>query len=216
MKTATVALRIATGRNSSALRRLTMVPAFLATTSPSVTTRTISSSAVSIGAIHPNPSKSNRVTTCAGQRYNGNGMPTAVRFFASDNTESKDSHSDFAPQKKKVVSDTDAALKLIDEHVKANAVMLYMKGTPSQPMCGFSARVVGVLTEQGVDYGSVNVLDYPAIREGIKQYSQWPTIPQLYVQGEFVGGCDIITEMHASGELKEVLKPVKTAQESEK
>ena len=139
-----------------------------------------------------------------------------MRFFASDSTESKDSHSDFAPQKKKVVPDTDAALKLIDDHVKANAVMLYMKGTPSQPMCGFSARVVGVLTEQGVDYGSVNVLDYPAIREGIKQYSQWPTVPQLYVQGEFVGGCDIVTEMHASGELKEMLKPVKTAQENEK
>lgn len=83
-------------------------------------------------------------------------------------------------------------------------------------MCGFSARVVGVLTEQGVDYGSVNVLDYPAIREGIKQYSQWPTVPQLYVQGEFVGGCDIVTEMHASGELKEMLKPIKSAQENEK
>ena len=143
----------------------------------------------------------------------------AVRFFASDinNTNnSDDSHSDFSPQKKKILSDTDAAVKLIDEHVKANPVMLYMKGTPSQPMCGFSARVVGVLAEHGIDYGSVNVLDYPAIREGIKQYSQWPTIPQLYVQGELVGGCDIVTEMHSSGELKELLNPIKTAQENEK
>lgn len=128
-----------------------------------------------------------------------------VRSFASES----DSHSDFAPQKKKVVEDSEAALKLIDEHVKANPVMLYMKGTPGQPMCGFSAKVVGVLAEQGVDYGSVNVLDYPSIREGVKQFSQWPTIPQLFVHGEFIGGCDIVSEMHSSGELEELLKPVK-------
>lgn len=107
------------------------------------------------------------------------------------------------------MEDSEAALKLIDEHVKANPVMLYMKGTPGQPMCGFSAKVVGVLAEQGVDYGSVNVLDYPSIREGVKQFSQWPTIPQLFVHGEFIGGCDIVSEMHSSGELEELLKPVK-------
>lgn len=83
--------------------------------------------------------------------------------------------------------------------------MLYMKGNPKMPMCGFSATVVKVLQDEGVDFSSVNVLDYPAIREGVKNYSQWPTIPQLYVDGEFIGGCDIITSMHESGELKEVV-----------
>jgi len=139
--------------------------------------------------------------------YNNINTTNARRSFSDD------SHSDFAPQKKAAApSDTDAALKLIDQHVKANPVMLYMKGTPSQPMCGFSAKVVGILAEQAVDYGSVNVLDYPTIREAIKQYSAWPTIPQLYVQGEFIGGCDIVTDMHASGELEQVLQPVKTKQ----
>ena len=104
------------------------------------------------------------------------------------------------------MDDEDEALKLIKQHVEANRVMLYMKGNPSQPMCGFSARVVQVLQAEGVDFSSVNVLDYPTIREGIKKFSDWPTIPQLYVDGEFVGGCDIVTSMHESGELTEVLK----------
>jgi len=95
---------------------------------------------------------------------------------------------------------------MIDSHVKANHVMLYMKGSPNQPQCGFSGTVVGILKNSGADFASVNVLDYPEVREGIKKYSQWPTIPQLYVGGEFVGGCDIIKDMHESGELKELLK----------
>jgi len=118
---------------------------------------------------------------------------------------SNDSHSDFAPQRK-TVSDDDEALKMIDDHVKNNRVMLYMKGNPSSPMCGFSATVVQVLQQQGVDFSSVNVLDYPMIREGVKKYSEWPTIPQLYVDGEFIGGCDIVTGMHENGELEELLK----------
>ncbi|KAL3910321.1 MAG: hypothetical protein SGILL_007737 [Bacillariaceae sp.] len=76
-------------------------------------------------------------------------------------------------------------------------------------MCGFSARVVQVLQNEGVDFSSVNVLDYPDIREGVKKFSEWPTIPQLYVKGEFIGGCDIITQMHEEGELKEVLAEAK-------
>lgn len=141
------------------------------------------------------------------------GKTTSTRSFASD----AGSHSDFAPQKKVAPpDDAAAALQLIEQHVKANPVMLYMKGTPSMPMCGFSAKVVTILAEQAVDYGSVNVLDYPTVREGVKQYSQWPTIPQLYVQGEFIGGCDILTDMHASGELEEVLKPVKEGQAEKK
>lgn len=83
--------------------------------------------------------------------------------------------------------------------------MLYMKGSPSAPQCGFSATVVSILKGSGVDFSSVNVLDYPEVREGVKRYAQWPTIPQLYVNGEFVGGCDIVRDMHESGELRGLL-----------
>ncbi|WP_417721253.1 Grx4 family monothiol glutaredoxin [Salipiger sp.] len=89
----------------------------------------------------------------------------------------------------------------IEETVKANPVVLYMKGTKAMPQCGFSSRVAGVLNYMGVDFLDVNVLADDGIRQGIKDYSDWPTIPQLYVKGEFVGGCDIITEMTLSGEL---------------
>jgi monothiol glutaredoxin len=79
--------------------------------------------------------------------------------------------------------------------------MLYMKGTPMFPQCGFSARVVQILNHLGVPFQTANVLEDPEMRDGIKQFSNWPTIPQLYVKGEFVGGCDIVTEMFQSGEL---------------
>ena len=92
----------------------------------------------------------------------------------------------------------------IDETVKGNDVVLYMKGTKEMPSCGFSSRVAGVLNYMGVDYADVNVLADDEIRSGIKDYSDWPTIPQLYVKGEFVGGCDIITGMTLSGELDEM------------
>ena len=93
----------------------------------------------------------------------------------------------------------------IDNAVKGNDVLLFMKGTPTFPQCGFSSVVVQVLDYLGVEYQAVNVLDNQDIREGIKTYSDWPTIPQLYVKGEFVGGCDIIKEMFEAGELKEYL-----------
>ena len=89
----------------------------------------------------------------------------------------------------------------IDETVKANDVVLYMKGTKEMPQCGFSSRVAGVLNYMGVNFADVNVLADEGLRQGIKDFSDWPTIPQLYVKGEFVGGCDIITEMTLSGEL---------------
>ena len=91
---------------------------------------------------------------------------------------------------------------LIDEQVKNNDVFLYMKGTPDFPMCGFSGRVVQILNYLGIDYNSANVLENQELREGIKAYTNWPTIPQLYVKGEFVGGADIITEMFQAGELQ--------------
>ena len=89
----------------------------------------------------------------------------------------------------------------IKETVTTNDVVLFMKGTKSMPQCGFSSRVAGVLNFMGVDFTDVNVLANDDIRQGIKDYSDWPTVPQLYVKGEFVGGCDIITEMMLSGEL---------------
>ncbi|MBU3030281.1 Grx4 family monothiol glutaredoxin [Paracoccus marinaquae] len=88
--------------------------------------------------------------------------------------------------------------------VDASDVVLFMKGTKEMPQCGFSSRVAGVLNYMGVDYRDVNVLADDAIRQGIKEFSDWPTIPQLYVKGEFVGGCDIITEMTLSGELDQL------------
>lgn len=92
----------------------------------------------------------------------------------------------------------------IKETVDGNDVVLFMKGTKSMPQCGFSSRVAGVLNFMGVEYADVNVLDDDGIRQGIKDFSDWPTIPQLYVKGEFVGGCDIVTEMTLSGELDQL------------
>jgi monothiol glutaredoxin len=97
---------------------------------------------------------------------------------------------------------TDATTARIETEITENPVMLYMKGNPKFPQCGFSARVVQILNHLGVNYGSANVLEDSALREGIKMFSNWPTVPQLYVKGEFVGGCDIITEMFQSGELE--------------
>ncbi|GMU73761.1 MAG: Grx4 family monothiol glutaredoxin [Burkholderiales bacterium] len=94
----------------------------------------------------------------------------------------------------------------IRDQVKGHHVVLYMKGTPQFPQCGFSATAAEILKRCGVDeYFSVNVLADADVREGIKQYANWPTIPQLYVDGEFVGGCDIMREMYANGELQELL-----------
>ncbi len=97
------------------------------------------------------------------------------------------------------------AKEQIKSQITNNDVMLYMKGTPTFPQCGFSATVVKILDYLGVDYGSANVLENEDIRQGIKDYADWPTIPQLYVKGEFVGGCDIIKEMFENGELKPLL-----------
>jgi len=95
--------------------------------------------------------------------------------------------------------------QFIDDEVRGNEVVLFMKGTPQFPMCGFSGQVVQILDKLGVAYKGLNVLEDEQLRQGIKTYSNWPTIPQLYVKGEFVGGCDIIREMFESGELQSLL-----------
>ncbi len=94
----------------------------------------------------------------------------------------------------------------IQNHIQGSDVFLFMKGTPLFPQCGFSARVVQILKHSGVPFASLNVLENAEIREGIKSFSNWPTIPQLYVKGEFIGGCDIVTEMYQTGELQALLE----------
>ncbi|MEO0913110.1 MAG: Grx4 family monothiol glutaredoxin [Pseudomonadota bacterium] len=100
---------------------------------------------------------------------------------------------------------TTDAHEAIKADISANDVVLYMKGTSQMPQCGFSSKVAGVLNYMGVAFKDVNVLADDGLREGIKSFSDWPTIPQLYVKGEFVGGCDIVVEMTLSGELDEML-----------
>ncbi|NVB38334.1 Grx4 family monothiol glutaredoxin [Pseudenhygromyxa sp. WMMC2535] len=95
---------------------------------------------------------------------------------------------------------------IIDDLIKRNRVMLFMKGNKVFPACGFSAQVVQILKHHGAEFETFNVLSDPAIRQGIKDFSDWPTIPQLYVDGEFVGGCDIVTEMHNTGDLAKLLE----------
>jgi monothiol glutaredoxin len=95
--------------------------------------------------------------------------------------------------------------KWIDNEVKTNDVVLFMKGTPEMPMCGFSSKATQILNHMGVPFKGINVLDSDEIRQGIKEYASWPTIPQLYVKGEFIGGSDIMMEMFQSGELKQLM-----------
>ena len=99
-------------------------------------------------------------------------------------------------------------LKKIEEEVKSNKVMIYMKGTKTEPQCGFSAAVVDVFNMLGVPFETRDILSDNELREGIKKYSNWPTIPQVYVNGKFVGGCDITREMYKTGELQELIKGV--------
>jgi len=93
----------------------------------------------------------------------------------------------------------------IKKDIESNHVILFMKGSKMMPVCGFSARVVAILNELGIDYETRNVLDDDSLRQGIKEFSNWPTIPQLYISGKFIGGCDIVTELHAKGELQKLI-----------
>ena len=95
--------------------------------------------------------------------------------------------------------------QFIDNELKSNDVVLFMKGTKSMPQCGFSMQVAQILQHLGVDFKDINVLEDMSVRDGIKAYSNWPTIPQLYVKGEFIGGCDIVREMFQAGELQQLL-----------
>lgn len=96
----------------------------------------------------------------------------------------------------------------IKQQIETNPVLLYMKGTPEQPQCGFSAHAVRLLTACGKEFASVNILENPDIRQQLPQYANWPTFPQLYVKGELIGGCDIMTELYQQGELQTILEQV--------
>lgn len=100
---------------------------------------------------------------------------------------------------------TDDVKKRIEDTIKTNRIVLFMKGTPDFPQCGFSAATVECLSRTGAAFHAINVLDDWDIREGIKEYSKWPTVPQLYIDGQFVGGCDITRDMYASGELQKLI-----------
>ena len=100
---------------------------------------------------------------------------------------------------------TDTLRKDIEQTLKNNKIVIYMKGTPQSPLCGFSARTVEILQSYNQPVKGINILENEEIRQGIKEFTNWPTIPQVFINGEFIGGCDIVTEMHDSGELKKVL-----------
>lgn len=108
---------------------------------------------------------------------------------------------------RRAMSDLEKMKDQIKAEIEAHPVILYMKGSKLMPMCGFSARVVQILKQLGVDFETRNVLEDDNLRQGIKEVSDWPTLPQLYVNKEFVGGCDIVTELHQQGELEQILKP---------
>jgi monothiol glutaredoxin len=130
----------------------------------------------------------------------------AHNYLRSNCFSTADSHDDFKPKRKIIADGMSDVVQSIDKQVKENPIIIYMKGTPSKPMCGFSLQAVRILNASGVTFQAVNVLEHPAIREAIKEYSDWPTIPQLYVKGEFIGGCDIVTQMYKDGELEKLFK----------
>ncbi|KAL6765051.1 monothiol glutaredoxin-S15 [Haematococcus lacustris] len=137
------------------------------------------------------------------------GARVASRWYT---TLDADTHDDFKPKITSNAVPTDAA-DVIKNDISSSDVFLYMKGVPKQPQCGFSNNVVRLLDAYGVQYGSRNVLADPSIREGVKKFSNWPTIPQVYVKGEFVGGADILWSMHESGELEKLLEPIVAKQQ---
>jgi monothiol glutaredoxin len=105
----------------------------------------------------------------------------------------------------------DQLRKRITDTLSSDRIMLFMKGNPAMPQCGFSATVVGILKQVGVNFGTFNILADQDMREGLKEFSSWPTFPQLYLDGKLVGGCDIVRDLHAKGELAKLLAPAPTA-----
>ena len=130
-------------------------------------------------------------------------QPAGRSFSSGDKGD--DTHDDFKPQYKPQDTIQDVA-KVIESDIKSHKIFVYMKGVPEMPQCGFSNMVCRILDTYEIKYGSRNVLEDMEVRQGIKDFTQWPTIPQIFVDGEFVGGCDILMEMHKNGELTDMVK----------
>ncbi|GLC32963.1 hypothetical protein PLESTB_000385900 [Pleodorina starrii] len=140
-------------------------------------------------------------------------VPSPVWLLQRNLATDPDSHDDFKPKYAAPAANGNAGVEeQIKQSIANDKVHVFMKGTPEQPQCGFSRMACVVLQAYGVKFGATNVLADPAIREGIKKFTSWPTIPQVFVNGEFVGGCDILMGMHDSGELEKMLEPVRQAQ----
>ncbi|XP_024980478.1 monothiol glutaredoxin-S15, mitochondrial-like [Cynara cardunculus var. scolymus] len=145
--------------------------------------------------------ESTRIAASASGPFLRHGMQ-----FSTSVPNDPDTHDDFKPTNK--LENSGITLKdIVEQDVKDNHVMIYMKGDPEQPRCGFSSLAVGVLSEYRVPIHSKNILEDPELKNAVKAFSTWPTFPQIFINGEFIGGSDIILNMHQNGELKEKLKP---------
>ncbi|KAJ4979928.1 hypothetical protein NE237_010708 [Protea cynaroides] len=133
--------------------------------------------------------------------------------YSTNVTDDPDTHEDFRPVSKPVRSDLSQEA-IVEQDVKKNPVMIYMKGVPDLPQCGFSSLAVRVLKAYDVPFSARNILEDPELKNAVKAFSNWPTFPQIFIKGEFVGGSDIILNMHQTGELKEKLKEINGNQES--
>ncbi|EKX39391.1 hypothetical protein GUITHDRAFT_96730 [Guillardia theta CCMP2712] len=161
---------------------------------------------ISLAAVRARPLRSGRhpALRAWGPAAAGPKSVAIARSFATVGSEGSD--SDFAPKAKAPAASEGRNVQAeIKNLVSSRKVVLFMKGTPDFPMCGFSNKAVQILDFHRTQYGAFNVLEDMEVREGVKQFSAWPTIPQLFVNGEFVGGCDIMMEMHQNGELKQLL-----------
>ncbi|PKA55202.1 Monothiol glutaredoxin-S4, mitochondrial [Apostasia shenzhenica] len=135
----------------------------------------------------------------------GQGLTYSTRISGDSDT-----HEDFQPTNK--LKDSGISIQdVVQQDVKENPVMIYMKGIPDAPRCGFSALAVKVLQQYGIPISARNILENPALKEGVKAFSNWPTFPQVFIKGEFVGGSDIVLNMHQNGQLKELLSDIKNA-----
>jgi monothiol glutaredoxin len=157
--------------------------------------------------------KANKNIFSLGTKLNFSFLKNSSYISKPFSTETDDIHSDFKPKVKQDINNENV-MKIIDDWVKNNEVVLFMKGTREMPRCGFSNYVVQIMNFYKIkNIKIVNILENPLIRESVKQYSNWPTYPQFYVKGNLIGGCDIIKEMHENGTLKELVEREKLASE---
>lgn len=170
-------------------------------------------SALKLRSVLTTLTKFNKNIFAYGTKLNFSFLKNTSYMSKPFSTETDDIHSDFKPKVKQEINNENV-MKIIDDWVKNNDVVLFMKGTREMPRCGFSNYVVQTMNFYKIkDIKVINILENPLIRESVKQYSNWPTYPQFYVKGNLIGGCDIIKEMHENGTLKELVEREKLASE---